>query len=370
MLMLQLFNNFLTTVTLLTPTIYCFPLFIDYNGSLHQFFELSSFEFSKSLVDVFTLSVFHMMTLLLCGFLPSFQTAINFAMMLFANVKLSQFNYSENTGSLIALLLFLLITALQFFFRIFFKKVTSKKTQSTRKLTDIHYNERPVLGDVSCCTKICRSVIMCTSALLLVVLSPFALVILVLKVILGCCCNSRSIQKKKEQRQQAFEDLQTRHPLFPSVPPGSGAAILTGVRVLELATVVAGPSAGRLLADHGCEVIRVESKKGDMWRNYLKILERTRKTFTTTFEHTSFNKSCVVLDLKSKADLLKMKKLMSKADIFITNVRLPGLQKLGLDYASIKDEMPHLIYGHLTAWGLVGPARGDPGKLLGSLLIG
>ena len=88
-----------------------------------------------------------------------------------------------------------------------------------------------------------------------------------------------------------------------------------------------------------------------MWRKYLKIIEKERKTFVSSFEHVNFNKSSVVLDLtKGPEAIAKMLKLISEADVFITNVRLPALQKLGLDYASIKDSHPHIVYGHLSAW--------------------
>jgi hypothetical protein len=62
----------------------------------------------------------------------------------------------------------------------------------------------------------------------------------------------------------------------------------------------------------------------------------------------------------------EMKTLMGKADMFITNVRLPALVKLGLDYNSVKNQAPHLVYGHLSAWGLIGPAKGAPGYDFGA----
>ena len=86
------------------------------------------------------------------------------------------------------------------------------------------------------------------------------------------------------------------------------------------------PSCGRILADHGAEVVRVEPPSGDMWRNYLKILERERPTFVSTFEHTSFNKSSVTIDYTTEAGLAQLKSLIAGCDVFITNVRLPPLQ--------------------------------------------
>ena len=147
---------------------------------------------------------------------------------------------------------------------------------------------------------------------------------------------------------------------------GNGAPLLTGVRVVELATVIAGPSAGRILADNGAEVIRVEPPSGTMWRRYLKFLERDRKTFVTSFEHVNFNKSSVVIDISTESGLADMKKLLDSADVFITNVRLPALKRAGLDYASVKNSHAHLVYGHLSAWGLVGPDEAAPGYDFGA----
>ena len=160
--------------------------------------------------------------------------------------------------------------------------------------------------------------------------------------IISCigCCSYLSKQKKmknKIQKLNDFEKNQKEHPTFPLIIPGSNnAPIFTGVRVLELTTVVAGPSAGRCLADHGAEVVKIEAPDGDMWRKYLKIIEKKRKTFVSSFEHVNFNKSSVVLDLTSGPEAIEqLKELMSQADVFITNVRLPALQKLGLDYESV-----------------------------------
>ena len=110
----------------------------------------------------------------------------------------------------------------------------------------------------------------------------------------------------------------------------------------------------------------MEPHTGTMWRRYLGFLEKDRKTFVTSFEHINFNKSSVVLDIATPAGLAQMKTLLAGADVFITNVRLPALQKNGLDYASLRAEMPHLVMGHLSAWGLVGPEVAAPGYDFGA----
>ena len=232
----------------------------------------------------------------------------------------------------------------------------------------IHYNAKPIL-QASCGQKCVKTTVLGLASTICLALSPLCCVFGIVKGVAGCCCQARNARALKKKRAKAFAALQIDHPshLFPNDNAiGGGAPILKGVRVLELATVVAGPSAGRILAEHGAEVIRVEPPSGDMWRNYLKILEGHRPTFTSTFEHTSFNKSSVVLDLTTPNGVAEMKTLMGKADMFITNVRLPALVKLGLDYNSVKNHAPHLVYGHLSAWGLIGPAKGAPGYDFGA----
>ena len=145
---------------------------------------------------------------------------------------------------------------------------------------------------MSCCKKACRLVCTSITCLVLCALSP-------LNLTLMCCCGCRkkmcgdtkaqAAEKKEQRRRDQLERVQSPHPEFPFVNPGNGAPLLTGVRVIELATVIAGPSAGRILADNGAEVIRVEPPSGTMWRRYLNLLERDRKTFITSFEHVNFN---------------------------------------------------------------------------------
>ena len=238
---------------------------------------------------------------------------------------------------------------------------------------DTATTETPITGDaplpMSPCKKACRIVCTTITCLTLCALSP-------LNITLLCCCcckkkmcgdtKEQAAKKKEQKRKDQLERVQSPHPDFPFLEPGNGAPLLTGVRVVELATVIAGPSAGRIFADHGAEVIRVEPPSGTMWRRYLNFLERDRKTFVTSFEHVNFNKSSVVIDISTDSGLVDMKRLLDSADVFITNVRLPALKRVGLDYASLKNSHAHLVYGHLSAWGLVGPDEAAPGYDFGA----
>ena len=332
--------------------------------------------FNQSILDIVVLSVIQTLHSLLAGI----STPFNIATLTYTIVKITQFDFTQQTGTLIALTLYLLINIVQTIIAFSCQPTNSQNALSSPLLptkfnpnnnnsndSHIHYNAKPVL-QASCGKKTCRSIGLCFVFVLAIAVSPIIIVCGVLKTLIGCCCKTKKARQLQEKKTNDFKALQIEHPthLFPVGAIGNNAPILKGVRVLELATVVAGPSAGRILAEHGAEVIRVEPPSGDMWRKYLKILEGHRKTFTSTFEHTSFNKSSIVLDLNLPKDLLEMKNLMNKADIFITNVRLPALEKLGLDYVAVKNESPHLIYGHLSAWGLIGPAKGDPGYDFGA----
>eukprot|EP00656_Telonema_subtile_P029841 TRINITY_DN32907_c0_g1_i1.p1 TRINITY_DN32907_c0_g1~~TRINITY_DN32907_c0_g1_i1.p1 ORF type:complete len:367 (-),score=93.97 TRINITY_DN32907_c0_g1_i1:96-1196(-) len=151
--------------------------------------------------------------------------------------------------------------------------------------------------------------------------------------------------------------------------------LLEGLRVLELATVVAAPSAGAILCDLGASVIKVEHPKApDYVRAWRK---RDEPSQTADPEHfgqgvgsgfTQFNrgKRGITLDYSKPEGLAILKELLGLSDVFITNVRLKALHKYGLDYQSLCGEFPRLIYAHLSAWGQHGPRRDDPGYDVGA----
>ena len=158
-------------------------------------------------------------------------------------------------------------------------------------------------------------------------------------------------------------------PVVPAQVPGGGTKCFHGIRVVELATVVAAPSASRTLAEHGAEVIKIEDPKGDMWRRFFLEYEDDRGTdpsFSSCFESVNLSKCSVVIDLKTTAGVTKLKRILSEADVFITNVRPTGLKRLGLDFPSLRQEFPSLIVAQLTAWGLDGPGSNLAGYDIGA----
>eukprot|EP01062_Namystynia_karyoxenos_P064983 TRINITY_DN5819_c0_g2_i1.p1 TRINITY_DN5819_c0_g2~~TRINITY_DN5819_c0_g2_i1.p1 ORF type:complete len:448 (+),score=135.61 TRINITY_DN5819_c0_g2_i1:191-1345(+) len=136
--------------------------------------------------------------------------------------------------------------------------------------------------------------------------------------------------------------------------------MLNGVRIVELATVIAAPSATAVLADYGADVIKVEEPAGDYFRKEAIVLTRD-KPHGPLFENVNRGKRSVVLDLKKEADKETMKRLLATADVFVTNVRPAALERLGFDYETLHRLYPRLVYAHLHAWGMEGPNKDMPG---------
>ena len=112
---------------------------------------------------------------------------------------------------------------------------------------------------------------------------------------------------------------------------------LAGIRVIELSHMVMGPTCGMILGDLGAEVIKVEPPRGDGTRRLLG----TGAGFFRTFNR---NKKSVALDLDSEAGLAALHELVDTADVFVENFKPGRMASLGLDYASLRERNPKLIY--------------------------
>ncbi len=134
---------------------------------------------------------------------------------------------------------------------------------------------------------------------------------------------------------------------------------LKGLRVLELARVLAGPWAGQTLADLGAEVVKVESPSGDETRGWGPPFHKDGSA--AYFHSTNRGKKSIVADFRNNADLALVKKLASKADILIENFKVGGLKKYSLDYESLNQVNPKLIYCSITGFGQNGPYCNRPG---------
>lgn len=137
---------------------------------------------------------------------------------------------------------------------------------------------------------------------------------------------------------------------------------LEGIKVVELATFIAGPCCARYLADLGAEVIKVESPAGDPLR-YTAVNEG--RPFgdgeDTSFTLENAGKKVITLNTKTEKGREALEKLIARADVFITNWRQSPLKRAGLDYDTLKVKYPALVMGYVSGYGEKGPDKDLPG---------
>ncbi|RKF13894.1 CoA transferase [Roseovarius spongiae] len=134
------------------------------------------------------------------------------------------------------------------------------------------------------------------------------------------------------------------------------AAPLAGLKVIELARILAGPWAGQTLGDLGAEVIKVESPEGDDTRRWgPPFVEREGDRSAAYFHSCNRGKTSVTIDFRTPEGQEQVRDLVRGADIVIENFKVGGLAKYGLDYASLSNLNPGLIYCSITGFGQDGP---------------
>jgi len=136
------------------------------------------------------------------------------------------------------------------------------------------------------------------------------------------------------------------------------AAPLTGLRVVELARILAGPWIGQTLADLGADVIKVESPAGDDTRAWGPpfITDADGESLDAAYFHScNRGKRSVVADFNRPEDLGLVRQLVDRADVVIENFKTGSLVRYGLDYASLAQRNPRLIYCSVTGFGQTGP---------------
>lgn len=136
-----------------------------------------------------------------------------------------------------------------------------------------------------------------------------------------------------------------------SAPP------LAGLKVIELARILAGPWAGQTLADLGAEVIKVESPEGDDTRKWgPPFVENPDGSRDAGYFHaTNRGKKSVVIDFRTTEGQAEVRRLVTDADVVIENFKVGGLAKYGLDYTSLSAINPRLVYCSITGFGQDGP---------------
>jgi formyl-CoA transferase len=137
--------------------------------------------------------------------------------------------------------------------------------------------------------------------------------------------------------------------------------IFSGLKVVDLASFIAGPSAAVILSDFGAEVIKVEPPSGEMWRIGHKIPPQPQAKEPYQWHLANRNKRGMTLDLKSPSAQQILEKLVKWADVLIVNTPHRARKKLKLEYEDVAQWNPRLIYADLTGFGEKGPDAELPG---------
>ena len=137
---------------------------------------------------------------------------------------------------------------------------------------------------------------------------------------------------------------------------------LSGIKVIQLANFVAAAATGRYLADHGADVIIIEAKQGDALRFTEEQEGRPQDMYeNTTWEYLNGNKRCISLNTKTPEGMEALLKLIEGADVLLTNWRQGALERAHLDYDTLKEKFPRLIYAAILGYCKTGPDKDLPG---------
>ena len=136
---------------------------------------------------------------------------------------------------------------------------------------------------------------------------------------------------------------------------------LEGIKVVDFSNFVAAPTCARLLGDMGASVIKVETLEGCPWRKMLPtFFLEDDELHNPVGDMYNANKRGIALDLKTEKGMDAFHRLLADADVLVTNTRAQSLVKLGLDYETLHQKYPRLIYAFLAGYGEKGPRRNDP----------
>jgi crotonobetainyl-CoA:carnitine CoA-transferase CaiB-like acyl-CoA transferase len=143
---------------------------------------------------------------------------------------------------------------------------------------------------------------------------------------------------------------------LPQVNEDSLTGCFAGLRVLDFSTTIAGPHCGRMLADMGAEVIKIETSEGETMRTRPPVRNRC----STVFGQLNVGKMSLVLDLKSEEGAEAVRRLVATADILVENFRPGVMRRLKMDYEQLRPLNPKLIYCSISGYGQTGPSAELP----------
>lgn len=142
-------------------------------------------------------------------------------------------------------------------------------------------------------------------------------------------------------------------------------APLNGIRVLDLSNFLAASTAGRIMAEWGADVIKIEPPAGDTYRNngpYMGIpIYQRGAEGNPSFDNENGNKRWIAVNLKSEEGMQVLHKLLARTDVLITNYRETALEKLKISYNDLKERYPRLIFGAILGYGPKGPLKDKAG---------
>jgi crotonobetainyl-CoA:carnitine CoA-transferase CaiB-like acyl-CoA transferase len=145
------------------------------------------------------------------------------------------------------------------------------------------------------------------------------------------------------------------------MPDNTTDNIFTGLKVVDFASFIAGPSAAVILSDFGADVIKVEPPSGDYWRHGHEIPPQPKAKDAYPWHLANRNKRGITLDLKAPSSQQVLEKLVKWADVLIVNTPHPARKKLKLEYDDVVQWNPRLIYADVTGFGENGPDAALPG---------
>src|SRR5260370_13895894 len=137
--------------------------------------------------------------------------------------------------------------------------------------------------------------------------------------------------------------------------------IFSGLKVVDLASFIAGPGAATILSDFGADVVKVEPPAGDFWRGPHHAPPQPQADDPYQWHLANRNKRGITLDLKSPGAQQVLERLVQWADVLIVNTPHPARKKLKLEYDDVVQWNPRLIYADLTGFGEKGPDADLPG---------
>jgi crotonobetainyl-CoA:carnitine CoA-transferase CaiB-like acyl-CoA transferase len=132
---------------------------------------------------------------------------------------------------------------------------------------------------------------------------------------------------------------------------------LEGIRVVELGFWVAGPAAAGILADWGADVVKIEPPDGDPFRGLFTQAAGIDVPMNPPFELDNRGKRSISLNLTSDGGRRIARQLVARADVFVSNVRLGGLERMGLDYETLREANSRLVYCSVSGYGPLGDDR-------------